>query len=152
VAGGQSVTINGTNLDEIVEVTFGGTQATITGSNGSSVTVVTPAHAAGVVSITVTTAGGSATLANAYTYLNAPVVTSLSKRKGSKKGGEQVTISGSYLSNAVSVSFGGSYASILQNTNSSIRVSTPAHAPGEVDVTVTTRGGSTTVMRAYQFK
>lgn len=151
-AGGQAVTITGANLDEVVEVTFGGAQASITGSDGSSVTVVTPAHAAGTVSITVTTAGGSATLNDAYTFINAPVVTSLSKRKGSTNGGQPVTIFGTSLANATSVTFGGVAATIVENTGSSIKVSTPAHAAGEVDVTVTTRGGSTTVPRAYQYK
>jgi hypothetical protein len=151
-AGGETVTISGANLVEIVDVTFGGAQATITGSDGSSLTVLTPAHAAGTASVMVTTAGGSATLAGAYTFIDAPVVTSLSKRKGSTSGGQQVTISGGNLADATSVTFGGAAATIVSNTASSIKVTAPAHAAGEVDVTVTTPGGSTTVARAYQYK
>jgi len=151
-AGGASVTISGANLVEVVGVTFGGVQAAITGGDESSVVVTTPAHASGTVSVTVTTAGGSATLANAYTFVDAPIVTSLSKRKGSTSGGQPVTISGANLANATSVTFGGAAATITGNTSSSINVKTPPHAAGEVDVVVTTPGGSTTVVRAYQYK
>lgn len=67
-AGGQSVTISGTNLSGAVSVTFGGMPATITGNTATSITVLTPAHAAGVVTIVVQTAGGTDSITNGYTY------------------------------------------------------------------------------------
>lgn len=72
-AGGQSVTITGTNLSG-ASVTIGGNAATVTGTTATTVTFTTPAQPAGAVDVTVTTAGGSATAVGGYTYfpLRAP--------------------------------------------------------------------------------
>ncbi len=78
--GGTSVTITGTNLTGATGVSFGGTAGTGVVVNGAtSVTVNSPAHAAGVVDITVTTANGtSATSASdQFTYAAlTPTITS----------------------------------------------------------------------------
>lgn len=67
-SGGSSVAINGTNLANALSVTFGGLPAPITGNLASSIVVIAPAHAAGAVNVVVTTAGGSVTSTNGYTY------------------------------------------------------------------------------------
>lgn len=71
--GGESVTINGTNLAGATAVSFGGLPAPMTGNTSTTIEVVTPAHAAGAVDVVVTTAGGSDTEAGGYTY-TAPAV------------------------------------------------------------------------------
>ncbi|MFT3809277.1 MAG: putative Ig domain-containing protein [Micropepsaceae bacterium] len=68
-AGGQTVTIFGTNFQNVTGVTFGGAAASFSPVNATTVTVTTPAHAAGPVDVVVTTPGGAATLTNAYTYI-----------------------------------------------------------------------------------
>jgi len=69
-AGGSSVTITGTNLTGATAVTFGGTAATsYTVNSATSITAVTPAHAAGAIDVAVTTANGTATFASGYTYV-----------------------------------------------------------------------------------
>ena len=73
-AGGQEVTISGTNLNGTTSVTFGGTAATITGKTATTVTALTPARAAGAVNVVVTATGGSVTAAGAYTYLAPPTI------------------------------------------------------------------------------
>ncbi|MCS5495698.1 IPT/TIG domain-containing protein [Cnuibacter physcomitrellae] len=73
-AGGEKVTLRGTAFSTGDVVTFGGEPATdvVVAEDGRSLTATTPAHAAGAVDVTVTTAGGlSASLP--YTYV-APVV------------------------------------------------------------------------------
>lgn len=68
-AGGTSVTITGTHLAGATAATFGGVPATdLVVNSATSITVTTPAHAAGPVDVAVTTAGGSDTLAGAFTY------------------------------------------------------------------------------------
>ena len=70
-AGGTTVTITGTGLTGATAVSFGGTAATgVVVVNATSVTAVSPAHAAGTADVTVTTAGGiSATGAgDVFTY------------------------------------------------------------------------------------
>ncbi len=71
-AGGQTVTITGTSLDGAT-VTIGGLSASVTSTTSTSVLFVTPAHAAGVVDVTVTRSGASVTSTGGYTYLAPPV-------------------------------------------------------------------------------
>ena len=68
IAGGTSVTITGTNLTGATAVTFGGTAATIGTVTATTITATTPAHAAGVVDVVVTTPGGPGTGISAYIY------------------------------------------------------------------------------------
>ena len=150
-AGGQTVTLTGSDLAGASAVSFGGATATITGNTPTSVTVTTPAHAAGVVNVVVTTPGGSGTATDAYTYVAAPTLTGVSPDQGSVAGGESVTLSGTNLSGTTAVSFGGDAAAITAVTPTSVTVTTPAHAAGVVDVVVTTPGGSGTATDAYTY-
>ncbi len=69
-AGGTAVTITGTGFQAGAEATFGGTAATgVTVVSDTSITCVTPAHAAGAVDVVVTIPEGrSGTLAGGFTY------------------------------------------------------------------------------------
>jgi hypothetical protein len=73
VAGGTTVTVTGTDFGAgQTTVTVGGVAATgVNVSGTTSLTAVTPAHVPGAVDLVVTTPGGSATLANGYTYVGA---------------------------------------------------------------------------------
>ncbi len=78
--GGSVVTITGTNFTNASSVTFGGTNATsFTVNSATQITATTPAHAAGAVSVLVTTPGGTNAANSLYTYVVpnfAPVITS----------------------------------------------------------------------------
>lgn len=68
-AGGTPVTITGTGFSSGLSVTFGGTPGTaVQVTSATSLTVVTPAHAAGKVDVVLTGGGSSATAAGAFTY------------------------------------------------------------------------------------
>jgi hypothetical protein len=71
-AGGQTVTITGAGFGTVVTVKFGVTTAVPVGTHTSTtITVTSPAHAEGVVDVTVSnTGGGSWEKTNAYVYLN----------------------------------------------------------------------------------
>jgi len=74
-AGGTPVTLQGTHLSGVFSVRFDGTPASsFTVNNDSTITATTPAHAAGAANVVVTTASGSSTLVNSYTYAPAPTV------------------------------------------------------------------------------
>lgn len=149
--GGTIVTLSGTSLAGATGVTFGGTVATISGSTATSVTVTTPARAAGSVSVAVTAPAGSVTLPAAFTYLAAPTITSVTPSTGSTAGGQSVTLSGTGLSGATAVTLGGSAASITANTASAITITTPAHASGAVNVVVSTPAGTVTATNGYTY-
>ncbi|MEL7730677.1 cadherin-like beta sandwich domain-containing protein, partial [Citromicrobium bathyomarinum] len=68
--GGTTVSIAGTGFLTAQSVTFDGTAATsFTVVSDTEIEAVSPAHASGAVDIVVTTAGGTATATNGYTYL-----------------------------------------------------------------------------------
>ena len=71
--GGDTVVISGSGFTNPMSVTFGTTNATsVTVDSPGQLTVVTPAHAAGAVNVTVTNAASeSATLTNGFTYTGA---------------------------------------------------------------------------------
>ena len=66
--GGTSVTLTGTGLANVQDVTFGGVSANITSASATQITAITPAHAAGAVDVKVITSSDTATLTGGFTY------------------------------------------------------------------------------------
>jgi hypothetical protein len=149
------VTIAGANFTGASAVSFGGTAAaSFTVDNAGQITAASPAHAAGTVDITVTTIGGpSATSASdQFTFVAVPTVTGVTPTSGPVAGGTTVTISGTDLTGASAVSFGGTAAASFTVDNAGqITATSPAHANGTVDITVTTVGGTSTTSASDQF-
>ncbi len=153
-AGGTAVTITGTNLSSTTAVTFGGTAATsFTVSSATQVAATTPAHAAGVVDVVVTTSGGTSTSTGGFTFVApAPTIASVAPGSGSTLGGTTVTITGTNLSGATVATFGGTAVTSLTLISAAqVRVTTPAHAAGAVDVAVTTPGGTATKTAGFSY-
>jgi Zn-dependent metalloprotease len=74
LAGGTTITITGADLTGTTNVTVGGILATgVTVVNATTVTAVTPAHAAGVVAVALSTPGGAVSAAGAFTYADPPL-------------------------------------------------------------------------------
>lgn len=90
-AGGTTVTISGTNLSGLSSATFGGTAATLGTISSTSAVVTTPAHAVGLVDVTVATSNGTSTLSGAYTFV-APVVDEQDGACPNDKKNKKVTI------------------------------------------------------------
>ncbi|WP_435244703.1 IPT/TIG domain-containing protein [Streptomyces sioyaensis] len=68
-AGGATVTINGTNLDGVSAVTFGGAAGTdVRVRSADELTVKTPPGAAGAVVVELTDDSGAVSKANGFTY------------------------------------------------------------------------------------
>ena len=86
-AGGTAVTITGTNLIAGATVALGGSAATsVVVVNATTITAVTPSHAAGAVNVVVTTASGTGTLPGAFAYIiepqDSPVMAGLNRLRG----------------------------------------------------------------------
>ena len=150
--GGTSVVLTGTNLADTTAVTFGGdSAANLSVVNANTITVTTPAHAAGAVDVTVTTPSGSTTLTNAFTFEGPPTITGVSPAQGETVGNTTVVIQGSNFASVTSVTFDGVTASVTNNTGNALTVVTPAHAAGAVDIVVTSPTGTATAVGAYTY-
>jgi large repetitive protein len=153
--GGQSVTLTGTNFRSGMPVRFGGTLASLASvhPSGTLATVTTPAHLAGVVAVSVTTPGGSASLPTGYTYVDAPTLTAVAPQVGPTAGGQSVTLMGTGFRTDMQVWFGGDLATLgsVDPAGTSATVTTPAHAAIVVDVAVMTPGGSDTLHGGYTY-
>ena len=101
---GSAVTLTGTNLTGATTVSFGGTAATYTVVNATTISTTVPAGAASG-AISVTTPNGIASIG--FTVL--PALTSFSPTSGPP--GTAVTLIGTTLGKAVSVKFNGVYVS-----------------------------------------
>ena len=152
VGGSQSVTISGHGLTGATAVSFGGSAGTgIVVNSDTSITVTTPAHAAGTVDVTVTTPGGTSSTSSADDYTFGPAVTSVAPGNGSTAGGTSVTITGSDFTGATGVAFGSTpAASFTVNSASSITAVSPA-GTGTVNITVTSPDGTSPAVVADQF-
>jgi hypothetical protein len=164
VAGGDVVSLTGTNFAAGVTVSFGGVAAPVAGTSSTLLTVVTPAQVVGVVDVTVTNPDGqSSTLAGAFTFVPpppppppapppsapAPVALTIAPVSGTTAGGDVVVITGTTFDPAVTVDFGGSFFGVVTSaTSTSITVTTPPHPIGVVDVIVANPDGQASLLPA----
>ncbi len=154
-SGGTAVTIAGTGFTGATAVSFGNQAApAFTVHSATQITATAPAQAASTVDVTVTTPGGTspAVAADQYSYLPAPAITKISRTAGPDSGGTAITITGSGFTGASAVSFGrGAAASFSVVSDTQITATAPAHSTGQVDVTVTTIGGTSPAAAADVF-
>jgi hypothetical protein len=166
--GGTVVTITGTNFAGATAVDFGTTPTTQFEISGNEIAVLSPAVAiAGVVDVTVVTAGGTSATSSADQFFYSlvspltppdfigavPRVSRISPAFGSPNGGTSVTITGTGFeqTNPALVFFGTLAATnVTVVSSTSITAVSPAGA-GTVDVTVTTLGGTSPTSAADQF-
>jgi len=94
--GGTAVKIKGENLEEATAVFFGEVEASFSQDSVHSVTAISPPGTTGTVNITIRTPTGTSavTSADRFTY-GKPAVLALSPSEGPKKGGTEVTVTGS---------------------------------------------------------
>ena len=154
-SGGTNVTITGKNLTNVTVVDFGTTLAAAIISNSATQIVVTsPARKAGTVDIRVVTAGGTSAVTShdAFSFVAAPTVAKIKPASGTASGGTKVTITGKNLANATAVNFDATAVTkFVSDSATQIVVTSPAGAVGIVDVTVTTRGGTSATSSADNF-
>jgi IPT/TIG domain len=150
-AGGTAVIINGSNFSSGTQATppsvsFGGMPASnVRIVSPLQIVATVPPHAAGSVTVQVTTADGTSSSAtSAFTYTaSSPTVSGISPSSGGTAGGTVVTIIGSNFVSGATVSFGGSSASNVSFVSSTqLSAITPAHAAGAVNVAVTNPDGT----------
>jgi hypothetical protein len=151
-AGNTTVTVTGTGFVEgQTSITIGGIAvpaADVTVTSPTTLTFVTPAHPAGDVTVTVTTPTGTSGPLG-FTYLPpapAPTATGLDPNQGPTAGGTVLTVRGSdFVPGQTFVTIGGitvpaSDVTVVSPTE--LTFVTPAHQAANVELTVTTPGGT----------
>lgn len=152
--GGTTVTVSGAGFTGVQEVDLGSTAATkVTVVSDTKLTVVTPAHAAGAVAVTVVTGTGTSSGGPSFTFVTPlPRVTGVAPASGSTSGGTTVTITGTTFTGATQVSFGSVAAtSFTVVSDTTITAVTPAQSAGARNVIVTTPAGASKAVTADRF-
>ena len=153
-AGGTVVTLIGAGFVPNMAVTFGSIASpTVTRVSNTELTAVTPAAPMGVVTVTATTPDGqSAQLRDSFRFVTPPTLTAAAPNTGDVAGGTVVRLTGTLFKASTSVTFGGVAAtqvSLVSDTE--LDAVTPAHAPGAVDVVMSTDGASATLTGGFTF-
>jgi hypothetical protein len=160
IAGGTSVSITGTGFVSGATVSFGNVPATsVTVSSATSIAATAPAHASGLVDVTVTNPdSGTATLPQSFTYdgptsLPPPRANLIAPASGVPGGGTSVTVTGSYFQPSATVTIGGVAATGVTVTNGvEITATTPPGTLGSANVVVTNPDNqSSTLSSAYTY-
>ncbi len=134
---GATIIILGTNLTGASSVAFNGTPAVFDVVSPTEITATVPANAT-TGTVEVTLPGG--TLSTAVPFQVTPIVSSFSPTSGPP--GTDVTITGTSLAGATSVSFGGVATTVLQvKSSTEILASVPDGAISG-NISVTTAGGA----------
>ena len=148
-AGGTTVTVTGSGFLGTTGVKFGSATGTsITGNaTGTRLTVKSPPGTLGTtVDIRVVAPGGESPVVTSdrFTYGSGTSITSLSRSTGPVAGGTSVTITGTGFSTVRYVKFGTTTAKAFTvRSTTQIVATAPAHAAGQVRISVTTAGGTT---------
>jgi formylglycine-generating enzyme required for sulfatase activity len=152
IVGGTQITITGTYLGSTSAVTIGGVPATsFTVMNQSTVQATTPAGAAGPVNVQVTTAAGTTTVSQHFTYMPASV-SSIVPNQGAAAGGMLITITGTYLGLTTSATIGGTPCTDLTVVNSgTVTARTPPGVLGDADVVIMGAKGAIVIPGAFRF-
>ena len=139
IGGGSAVTITGKNLGTNPVVTFGANAAKVVSASQTKLVVTSPAGAAGVVDVHISTSFGNSvvTTSDKFTYFDRPTVTKIAPDNGPARGGTEVTIAGTAFTKAKAVHFGGKPATSfkIKSATEIIAVSPPGTA-GTVDIIV----------------
>ena len=151
--GDTAITITGTNLTGATSVKVNGVAATsVVVVSATSITAKTPAGTAGAKSLTVTTAGGTATKASAFTYIAPPAITSIAPVLGTIDGGTTLRITGTNFSGATRVKVGTREAinfTVISSTQ--LQCDSPVGNSGVTSITVTTPIGDGTKANAFTY-
>lgn len=151
-AGGTAVVITGSGFTGASSVSFGPTSTVPTVNSDTQISVSSP-PGTGVVDVTVTAPGGTSavTPADQFTYTAPPAlpaITGIDPGSGPEAGGTEVTITGTGLTGATSVNFGGTSVMPTQVSDTTVKATSPASSvDGPVNVTVTTPAGTSAAVQ-----
>lgn len=136
--GGTRATVLGVGLDvDTLEVAFGGSPARILEKGPGHAVVSTPAQSPSKVDVRADDGQGTqSTVEDGFEYVPALDIDDVRPREGASTGGDRVVLEGTGFEGVEAVEFGSVPASFTVRDDSKIEVTTPARAPGLVDIRV----------------
>ncbi|MBI2605013.1 MAG: IPT/TIG domain-containing protein [Deltaproteobacteria bacterium] len=139
LAGGGTLTIDGTGFMAGATVTVGGTTCASPAVTPTQITCTLAAHASGSQTIVITNPDTqSVSLVNGYNYNPFPALPTLNPTSGKLAGGTNLTITGSGFISGAAVTVGGvPCASVNVVSSTSITCVTPSMSAGSYDLTIT---------------
>lgn len=162
--GGTTVAIHGDRFLPGCTVNYDGTPEAPGGTFTSPQLIhsITPAHVAGFVDVEVENLPGLAdALVNAYKFIDAPTISSVSPSKGAGSGGSFVTINGNHFDfpSGYTVTFDTHIVSATRLSQTQLRCQVPSHSTGAggsvlvpVNIKVTAPDGQTgTRVNGYNY-
>jgi hypothetical protein len=162
VVNGSSYTLVAGDVDNVTTPPEGASDLTISANavtgaalDGAGTVTFTNSPPASTSTLEIVHTGGPTTLARVC-FDDQPVllpsITQIDPASGTLAGGTTVVITGTNLTGATAVTFGGvAAASFTVDSATQITAVTPAHVAGAVDVAVTTPGGSDTSSGGYTY-
>ena len=153
LAGGTTLTVNGSGFSGTPTVTVGGNPCTgVTVGSAIQLTCTLPSGTAGAANVVLTNPDSqTATLAGAYTYQPAPTLTVIAPSSGALAGGP-ITLTGTGFVAFASVTIGGSTCTGVNVVSATqITCTAPAHIAGVKSVIVTNADGQASSSRNYTY-
>ncbi len=158
--GGTSVTISGDAFTAATNVYFGTfAAASVTINSDTSITAVSPTDTSGIspdtVPVTVASPGGTSFTSSSdqFTFYEQPTVTGVSPRNGPMAGGYYVSVTGAHFIGTTGVKDGSTPTAfqVMNDTTLSVYIVAGESAGDQIDITVTSPGGTSPMTPADQF-
>jgi hypothetical protein len=127
-------------------VRFGTESASYTVVSSTKIVAYAPAHAAGIVDVTVTTPSGQSAVVTSDHFKYVPTVSAVSPAAGPVAGGTSVTVTGTGFAvgtGTTIIKFGGAKSlSVTCSTSTTCTAVSPKHVAATVDVHATVNGAT----------
>jgi sugar lactone lactonase YvrE len=132
--GGTALEFTGSGLGSATAARIGSATAAISASTDTRLTVVAPAHAAGSADLELDWALGTVRAAAAVDFRAPPAVSATAAAIVDIAGGATLRFAGSDLDAATAIRVGGTAATVISRSATSLVLRAPAHAAGSVDL------------------
>ena len=152
IVGGTQITITGTYLGSTSAVTVRGAPAmSFTVVNQNTVQATTPAGAAGLAAIRLTTVSGTIAATQPFAYMPASV-SSIMPNRGVESGNTLITITGTFLGQTTGVAIGSvPCTNVTVVSDTTVTGISPVGALGSADVVISGSKGTITVPGGYRY-
>jgi IPT/TIG domain/NHL repeat len=155
ISGPVTVCIDGDSTDHLFHFTGGAwvelPQRSYTNGQVCGVTSSFSPFAAAPVASSSSPSSSSSGSSSASAYTG-PLISGRSARVVDVKGGSNLTLTGYRLSQITSVSIEGKKLTVVSKSEGAIVIQTPPHAPGFVDLVLSTDAGSVTFQDAFSYE